>query len=118
MRAEVFLHCPRVLGKFGTDTETSWDCTFGLNTKGGMDDCEFEQYVMNSILPLYPNTRDRPGHRLLLKCDSGPGRLQIGLLAKLRFLGVYLRKYGRVEGVGVSGRGQTAGTADGPLMES
>ena len=60
-----------------TDTETSWDCTFGLNTKGGMDDCEFEQYVMNSILPLYPKTRDRPGHRLLLKCDSGPGRLQI-----------------------------------------
>ncbi len=37
-----------------TDTETSWDCTFGLNTKGGMDDCEFEQYVMNSILPLLP----------------------------------------------------------------
>ncbi len=58
-----------------TDTETSWDCTFGLNTKGGMDDCEFEQYVMNSILPLYPKTRDRPGHQLLLKRDSGPGRL-------------------------------------------
>ena len=86
VRAEVFRHCPRVVGKFGTDAERSWDCTFGLNTKGGMDDCEFEQYVMNSILPLYPNTRDRPGHRLLLKCDSGPGRLQIGLLAKLRFL--------------------------------
>jgi hypothetical protein len=31
---------------------------------------------------------------------------------------VFVRKYGRVEGVGVSGRGQTAGTADGPLMES
>jgi hypothetical protein len=60
-----------------TDTETSWDCTFGLNTRGGMDVCEFEQYVMNSILPLYPKTRDRPGHWLLLKCDSGPGRLQI-----------------------------------------
>jgi hypothetical protein len=27
---------------------------------------------------------------LLLKCDSGPGRLQIELLAQLRFLGVYL----------------------------
>ena len=90
VRADVFRYCPRVVGKFGTDTETSWDCTFGLNTKGGMDDCEFEQYVMNSILPLYPKTRDRPGHWLLLKCDSGPGRLQIEQLAKLRFLGVYL----------------------------
>ena len=55
-----------------------------------MDDCEFEQYVMNSMLPLYPKTRDRPGHHLLLKCDRNPGRLQIELLAKLRFLGVYL----------------------------
>jgi len=55
-----------------------------------MDNCEFEQYVMNSILPLYPKTRNRPGHRLLLKCDSSPGSLQIELLAKLRFLGVYL----------------------------
>ena len=64
--------------------------TFGLNTKGGMDDEEFKQYIVNSILPLYPNTRDKPGHRLLLKCDSGPGRLQVELLAQLRFLGVYL----------------------------
>jgi hypothetical protein len=29
-----------------------------------------------------------------------------------------MKKYGRVEGVSVSGRGQTAGTADGPLIES
>jgi len=56
-----------------------------------MDDEEFKQYIGNSILPLYPNTRDKPGHRLLLKCDSsGPGWLQVELLAQLRFLGVYL----------------------------
>jgi hypothetical protein len=90
VRIDVFRYCPRVVGKFGTDTETSWDCTFGLNTKGGMDDCEFAQYVKTNLLSLYPKTRDRPGHRLLLKCDSGPGRLQIELLAELRFLGVYL----------------------------
>ena len=61
-----------------------------MNTKGGMDDSEFESYIINSILPLYPKTLDRPGKRLILKCDSGPGRLQIDLLAKLRHLGVYL----------------------------
>jgi hypothetical protein len=55
-----------------------------------MDDNEFEQHITNSILLIYPHTRDRPGSRLLLKCDNGPGRLQIKLLAKLRFLGVYL----------------------------
>jgi hypothetical protein len=90
VRNELFRYCPRVVGRFGTDAETSWDCTFGLNTKGGVDDCEFKQYVMNSILPLYPKTCNRPGHWLFLKCDSSPGHLQIELLAKLRFLGVYL----------------------------
>ena len=45
---------------------------------------------MNYILPLFPKNCNKPGHRLLLKCDSGPGRLQIELLAKLRYLGVYL----------------------------
>ena len=90
LRNEVFRRVPRVIGKFGHDHEKDFDVTFGLNTKGGMDDDEFKQYVLNSILPLYPNTRDKPGHRLLLKCDSGPGRLQIELLAQLRYLGVYL----------------------------
>ncbi len=55
-----------------------------------MDDKEFKWYIMNLILPLYPNTLDRPGKRLILKCDNGPGRLQVDLLAKLKFLGVYL----------------------------
>jgi hypothetical protein len=68
LRNDVFTHCLRVVGKFGTEIERSWDQAFGLNTKGGMDD------DLNSILPLYPNTRDKLGHCLLLKCDSGPGR--------------------------------------------
>jgi hypothetical protein len=90
IRNEVFAHVVSVRGQFGHDEEKDFDVTFGLNTKGGMDDREFHLYVINSILPLYPNTRDKPGFRLLLKCDSGPGRLQIELLAELRFLGVYL----------------------------
>jgi hypothetical protein len=61
IRNEVFGHVRRVEGKFGHVDEKSFDITFGLNTKGGMDDCEFRQYVVNSILPLYPKTRDKPG---------------------------------------------------------
>ena len=87
---EVFGHVCQVKGKFGHDNEKSFDVTFGLNTKGGMEDCEFRQYVVNSILPLYPKTRDKPRHCLLLKCDSGPGWLQIELLTELGYLGVYL----------------------------
>ena len=88
--SEVFALCPRMIGCFGTKHEQGWDCTFGMNVKGGMDDHEFESYILNSILPLYLNTLDRPGKRLILKCNRGPGRLQIDLLAKLRHIGVYL----------------------------
>ena len=61
LRNEVFRHVPRVIGKFGHDEVKDFDVTFGLNTKGGMDDDEFRQYIVNSILPLYPNTRDKTG---------------------------------------------------------
>ncbi len=64
--------------------------SFGQNKKGGMDNVEFEKYMLNSIVPLFPNARDKAGHRVLLKVDSGPGRLSLKLLAKLRMLGFVL----------------------------
>ncbi|KAL7532024.1 hypothetical protein ACHAWF_009676 [Thalassiosira exigua] len=77
-------------GTFGCDEEKSWPCTFGMNAKGGMDDVEFYKYVVNSILPLYPNTKDLPGRRTMLKVDSGPGRTCKKLIASLRMLGFIL----------------------------
>jgi hypothetical protein len=77
-----------VIGRFGTDNERSWGVPYGFNTKGEMYNHKFEQYLLNSILPLYPHTCDRPGKRLFLKCNSRPGHLQIQLLAKLRYLGL------------------------------
>jgi hypothetical protein len=35
--------------------------TIGLNGKGGMDNEEFKNYVMNLIMSLYPDARDEPG---------------------------------------------------------
>ena len=55
-----------------------------------MDEAEFEKYVKNNIIPLYPDALDIPGKRVLVKVDSGPGRLNIELLAELRLLGWYL----------------------------
>ena len=55
-----------------------------------MDNEEFKKYIMNSIVPLYPHTRNRPGHRVMLKVDSGPGRMNLNLLAKLCRLGFIL----------------------------
>jgi hypothetical protein len=48
-----------------------------------MDEDEFEKYLLNSIVPLYPDAKNMPGYRVLLKVDSGPGRMNIRLLTKL-----------------------------------
>ncbi len=68
----------------------SWPVTFGANEKGGMDSEEFEKFVMNSIVPLYPHATNKTGMRVMLKVDSGPGRMNLNLLARLRCLGFIL----------------------------
>ena len=57
----------------------------GLNEKGGMNNEEFDKYIDNSIVPLYPNLEDMLGKRVLLKVDSGPGRNGRDLLNKAWF---------------------------------
>ncbi len=81
---------PRVLGKFGCKEECTWPVSFGQNEKVGMDKEEFAKYLFNSIVPLFPHAKDKPGHRVLLKADSGPGWMNLNLLAKLRLLGFVL----------------------------
>ena len=44
IRNEVFAHVVSVRGQFGHDEEKDFDVTFGLNTKGGMDDQAFFEY--------------------------------------------------------------------------
>ena len=87
---DVIEHSPRVRGQFGFGEEKLFPITFGMNEKGGMDEKEFEEYLMNSIVPLYPDARDKPGQRVILKVDSGPGRGNVGLLSKLKLLGFIL----------------------------
>jgi hypothetical protein len=44
-----------------------------MNEKGGMNNEEFECYIDNSILPLFPDLEDTPGKCILFKVDSGHG---------------------------------------------
>jgi len=78
-----------VNGQFGHDHARYHPCTFGMNERGGMNKEEFEQYVKNSLVTLYPDAADVPGKRVLLKADSGPGRKNIDLMAYLRARGFY-----------------------------
>ena len=56
---------------------------FGQNKKGGMESEEFAKYLFGSIVILFPHAKDKPGHRVLLKVDLRPGRMNLNLLAKL-----------------------------------
>ena len=90
LRMEMGIYFPPVVCKFGRDLTRPIQVSYGMNEKGGMDEIEFEKYVKNSIIPLYPDACDLPGKRVLIKVDSGPGRLNTELLAELRLLGFYL----------------------------
>ena len=61
-----------------------------MNRKGGIDNEEFEEYTMTAIVPFYPDARDVDGIRVMMKADSGPGRDNCRLLAKMRHLGFIL----------------------------
>jgi hypothetical protein len=45
---------------------------------------------MNFIVLLYPGARNKPGMHVTLKVDSGPGMMNLNLLARLRCLGFIL----------------------------
>jgi hypothetical protein len=55
-----------------------------------MDDEQFKAYIKNSIMPLYPNASNRPGHQVLLKVDSSPGEMHLQLLSLMRWMGFYM----------------------------
>jgi hypothetical protein len=82
---EFLTHVCNTCGRFGCDKERVWPCMIGLNEKGGMNNEEFDKYIDNSIVPLYPNLEDMLGKRVLLKVDSGPGRNGRDLLNKAWF---------------------------------
>jgi hypothetical protein len=64
-----------IKGKFGHAEERLFPCTTAMNEKGGMDQKEFLEYFMHSLVPLFPDAEDIPGKRVMVKVDSGPGRL-------------------------------------------
>jgi hypothetical protein len=61
-----------------------------MNEKGRMDNEEFAKYMRGSIATLFPDALDQPGHHVLLKVDSRPGRMNHQLFASLKLLGIIL----------------------------
>ena len=90
VRKEFFKDMESVRGRYGFEEITKRGVTVNSNKKGGMDAIEFQKYLESSIVPLYPDARDEPGLRVAILVDSGPGRLNIEMLAKMKLLGFYL----------------------------
>jgi hypothetical protein len=80
----------QTIGKFGHSERQHFDPTIGANERGGMDAVEFSKYLLGLVKTLYPDVSDLPHRRVIVKCDSGPGRENLEMLAQLRVLGVYL----------------------------
>jgi hypothetical protein len=62
IRFEFLIHTLDTCGRFGCGEERIWPYTIGMNEKGGVADVEFEKYIDNSIIPLYPDPKDTPGN--------------------------------------------------------
>ena len=61
-----------------------------MNEKAGMNAVELDKCIENSLLPLFPDIQDTERKSVILKVDSGPGRMNEEMLAKLRLQGFYL----------------------------
>ena len=90
LRDELVKYYPNIHGKLGCEEVRIWPVSFGMNTKGETEDREFELYLLNTIFPLFPDSKDQKENRVLLKVESGPGRLNAQILCKCRLLGFIL----------------------------
>jgi len=90
IRTDMLQYFPKVMGKFGCAERREWQPSIGMNLKGGMDDDEFFKYLKVNIIPLYPDALDVKGKRVMIKIDSGPGRLNMDMIVYCRSLGFYL----------------------------
>ena len=79
-----------VMGRIGLPERRELACTFGMNDKGGMNAVELQKYMNGSIVPLFPDVEDKPSKRVICKVDSGPGRMNVEMLAALQLQGLYL----------------------------
>jgi hypothetical protein len=80
---------PDVKATFSHKEVQSFPLVLGLNNKGGMDEDKFFEYLQNNITKLYPDAALVKGCWVIIKCDSGLGRLNPTLLALFAISWVY-----------------------------
>ena len=87
---EFIARCKDVWGVFGHNKRTLLPCAFRLNDKAGMNSVELDKCFKGSMLPLYPDIDDVPLKRVIAKVDSGPGCMNVEMLAHMRIGGLHI----------------------------
>ena len=83
-------HLKYITGYYGNKERVRYLPTVGMNEKGGMNAEALFDYFKSNIIPLYPDAQDLPHKRVVIKIDSGPGRMHEPMLAYMRARGFYL----------------------------
>ncbi len=83
MRMDMAKNFPGIFCKFGWETAQPQAILYSVNEEGWMDLVEFKKIIKKSITHLYPNACNVLGMHNIIKVDSGPGWLNIELLAEL-----------------------------------
>ena len=79
-----------VYGVYGGNKLIKSGPTVNCNASAGMNATEFWKFILDAIVPLYPNTAEKDGKCVLLILDSGPLRKDEKLLSFLAARGFHL----------------------------
>ena len=72
LNIDILMKIKTVEDLFGEVKLTQFPTAFRMNEKGGMNELEFEKYMEDNLIRLYPDAADIPSMRVLLKVDSPP----------------------------------------------
>ena len=79
----------QIKGKFGHNTEKWFDPVVSFSEKSSITAEIFVEWIIKVVQLLYPNVEDKPGKRVVLKLDCGPGRYNEKFLLLSRACGIY-----------------------------
>ena len=78
-----------IKAQYGLSAPRHFLPAFATNLKGGVNNNIFRNWMITTVAPLWPDLADLAGKRVMLKADSGPGRLASEFLHESRALGMY-----------------------------
>ena len=74
INAKTLKHFKQVKGRYGLKEYNCYDSYVALSKNGSMTNQLWSSFVIEFIMDLYPDAADKPGKRVIIKADNGPGK--------------------------------------------